>query len=169
MSKQFKHSHYLIVTTLNGNHVRGLGYDSHNEAVEAWYEHDNARLAGKRPHVRHYEVRAAADPKTQSALGVEDFGSRSNYSTLWVNVITPRGFGPSMGRYSPREKAARAAIHQFPKRNDLRQGEGGWYWDPFNRGQRTLAQGLNHLADIAERRGWIVKANDRWYATELAS
>jgi hypothetical protein len=132
------------------------GDESYQEALKRWDEHDDLRLAGRRPHVRHYEVRDVADPKYVGAID----GMRA--AAHGRDVLITRGFA------SDKQAARRAIKHYIPEPHDRRsgydrrrrQGDGGWY---FEQDGRTLAQGLDGLARVAKRRGWIVQVpSGRW-------
>jgi hypothetical protein len=143
--------HVLLATDHCGI-VHRLGVpDSYGSRLDSWRRHDDARLAGRRPHVRHYEVRSVDDPKAKAARKGDGAPGRD--------------VAPTSARGRATEKAAaRQAVRLWipaPRSTRGEQGYGGWFYEADG---RTLCQGLDDLAKVARRRGWIARdAAGRWH------
>ena len=151
--------HRVLAVTLDGTYYEAeLPWA---EAVARQVAHEDQRIAGRRPHVRYYLVRAKADTDPRWAHARQA-------SWPFLGVVGSRGYGDDTdgpGRQSRAftgpEKAARAAIHRrIPMEG--RQGQGGWY---YGSNGRPIAQGLTDLARWAQTRGWIAPSvkDGRWF------
>lgn len=155
--------HVVLAVTADGSAYREGEPTSWDSAQDSWLAHDDARRAGRRPHVRFYAVRSAtdSDPRWVNAR-----------TARWpfLGVVGSRGYGTGQGRDGGREKAARHAIRRRvpnPGNPSGVQGMGGWY---YRADGSTLAQGLDDLARVAIQRGWIAEGiNGRWFVIATAS
>ena len=142
--------HTLLATDHEGRTYRSDAFHQvpWGQAIDAWYAADDARRAGKRGQVAHYEVRAASDPRVRAA---------KPKAALFADLVPGRGFK------HPEEAARKALLARVPNPGNPSgvQGMGGWY---YRTDGSTLAQGLPDLARIATQRGWIVQTADgRWH------
>lgn len=157
----------LLATLQDGRLTRHEGEYDWDTAQTMWREHDDRRIVGHRPQVRCYEVRSVDDPKVKEATPPIFAPDPVVRRIAFSETLSPTGYLDGAGNFSRlltgREKAAKKALHarQHLRPDGRVNGIGGWfYW-----GNRTIAQGLDGLANVAERRGWIYKLpNGRWIA-----
>lgn len=161
-----------------------------NAAQREWSKLDELHRKGLLPHVKFFEVRSVWLENDRPLVG-PDVRSHDRYDNAPLSlfgytqpVTNSKGFGDSVDthssrEYTGREKAARAAWKlRYPtfrsewdkhgsdkQARTGEQGLGGWYYYPNG---VTAAQGLRDLADLAERKGFVVKGADgRWYAVAV--
>lgn len=152
-------THGLFAVERSGDvrrYVKVDDFETYDDALKAWYVHDDARRAGRRPHVSFYAVRALDDPKWRTA---------TRDASAARDALTKRGFTHI------EDAARRALVYRTGKevtfdgaRTEWKtrtQGEGGWFYF----GGRTFAQGLHDLAERAVWRGWVRHGFDgKWHA-----
>ena len=148
------HTHRLYAVDHHHNRIDGALFASHQEALDAWEIHDRARLAGRRPHVKFYEVR--------DECGALREALKRRCDVMFCDSLTPRG------RLHV-EDAARDALRvraPFTPSGET-NGAGGWFY----LGGRVLCQGLrgpNGLGQQMLRRGLVAQdAHGRWHGAAL--
>lgn len=138
----------VYATLASGRVVRVSDPSTWDRAQAEWRKLDEARLDGRFPDVRYFEVRRTDDPR---------------YADAPVSLGHSTPYMKSRG-YSKVEGAARRAWLLWQgetSRDGLRQGSGGWF--RWHNG-RSAAQGLDELAKLAKSRGLVVQGVDgRWY------
>lgn len=137
--------HILWARLHTGELVNFPGTLDWNDAIDKWYELDDARRAGRLPMVKFLEVRSALDPNPERRQALRTFFR----PTSWQAV-----FRPTNGRtYSSRENAARAFVRQ----NDRYEGRpGGWIY----RNGVAIVQGYFNFGKLLQDTGRLVSVVD---------
>jgi hypothetical protein len=124
-----------------------------DDAQSQWTRLDDARRAGRFPHVQHFEVRSTSDPKYVKA----------GLAILYRHpVVNPRG-------NKNVEDAARLAWYRWAgeEPHGKRQGRGGWFYYPNG---RPAAQSLWSLARVCQAKKLVVRGvSGRWHAVDWDS
>lgn len=181
--------HAVFATTHDHKTYRVSDPASWNQAQKEWSRLDDLHRSGLLPQTKFFEVRSVYLENDRPLVG-PDVRSHDRYDnapfalfTYTSPVTNSKGFGDSNGTrsrdFSGREKAARAAwklrFPTFRSRWDKSgtdkqartgtQGAGGWFYYPNG---VTAAQGLNDLANVCERKGFITQGGDgRWYVVAV--
>lgn len=153
--------HRVFATDASGTTYVVSDNLSWGQAQYAWRVLDDLRLAGRMPHVRHFEVRSNADqqPRFRDA--------KLNMLLVRPVVKGSRGFADDRyfaGRRSFErtglEKVASKAWRLFSDKPSA----GGWFYWPNG---RPACQGLRDLGKLCERKGLVVKGVDqKWYVVD---
>jgi hypothetical protein len=172
----------VFATTHDGNVVRVSDPLSWGAAQHDWRDLDELRVAGRFPHVKHFEVRTVWLGPDRPLVGPE-VHSHDRYDGAKVDVLYRRPVLARSRGFKSLEQAARAAWrHSMGDRFRVRagvgrerysdpagtmtgvQGRGGWFYYPNG---TVAAQGRYDLARVAQQRRMVVAGADgRWYVLE---
>lgn len=143
-----ENDHRVVAVLQDGTKIVGPAR-TWDGAQARWRELDDARLAGRTPHIRYFAVRSVDDPDWHGALWKPGY---------FNPVVTTKGF--SSARAAAKRASELYMDDETP--NGRANGTGGWYYQ----GGSAIAQGHHDLIRHTRARQWIVPAGDRWFVLD---
>lgn len=145
-----ENDHRIVAVMQNGQKIAGPA-QTWNEAQARWLELDDARRAGRAPHVRYFAVRSTDDPQWS---GIDVL-----YKPGYFNPVeSTRGFSSA----SAAAKRASELYMDDETPNGRANGTAGWYYQNGS----AIAQGRHGLIIHTKARQWIVNVGERWFVLD---